>query len=122
MGWSFFLKSTHKDSTMDAQALQQAIDGIESAADKAIAALKNGQADAKLQQAVQDLHQQARTKRSLTDKAELTQAVQDIEQTADRAMAACRNAGQVDPALQQAVQDAHQKASQLKHSVENETA
>lgn len=107
---------------MDAQTLKQAIDGIESAADKAMDALKKGQVDAQLQQAVQDLHQQARTKRSLDDKAALTQAVKDIEQTADRAMAACRNAGQVDPALQQAVQDAHDKASQLKHSVEGQAA
>jgi phosphate uptake regulator len=107
---------------MDAQALKQAIDGIESAADKAMDALKNGQVDAKLQQAVKDLHQQARTKRELNDQAALTQAVKDIEQTADRAMEACRNAGQVDPALKQAVQDVHEKASQLKHSVAGEAA
>ncbi len=103
---------------MEIQAIQQAIDGIEQSTDKAVAALKNGQADANLQKIVQDLHQQARSKRSLTDKQQLTQAALDIEQAADRAVAACRQAGQVDPGLQQAVQDIHQKASQLKHQMQ----
>lgn len=107
---------------MDAQAIQQAIDNIEQAVDKAVEQLKKGQADAQLQRAVQDLHQQARTKRSLTDQQALTQAAMDIEKAADQAMAACRNAGQVDPALQQAVQDAHQKASALKHQLQGAPA
>lgn len=103
---------------MDTQAIQQAIDAIESAADKAMEGLKKGQVSDALKQSVQDLHQQARTKRSLDDKAQLTQAVLDIEQSADKAMEACRNAGNVDPALQQAVKDAHQQASKLKHQVQ----
>lgn len=103
---------------MDTQAIQQAIDSIEQSTDKAVAALRNGQADGQLQQIVQDLHQQARSKRSLTDKQQLTQAAMDIEQAADRAVAACRQAGQVEPSLQQAVQDIHQKASQLKHQLQ----
>ena len=107
---------------MDAQSIKQAIDAIESAADKAMAALKNGQVDADLKKSVEDLHQQARTQRALDDKGALTRAAVDIEQSADRAMDACRKAGQVDPALQQAVKDAHQKASQLKHQVQEEAA
>ena len=107
---------------MDTKAIQQAIDAIEQAVDKAVAQLKTGQADAALQSAVQDLHQQARTKRALTYEKALTQAAMDIEQAADKAMDACRKAGQVDPALQQAVKDAHQKASQLKHQVQGTNA
>lgn len=107
---------------MQAQAIQQAIDAIEQAVDKAVEQTKNGQADAALQRAVQDLHQQARSKRGLSDEKELTQAAIDIEQAADKAMEACRNAGQVDPALQQAVKDAHKQASQLKHQVQGTTA
>ncbi len=107
---------------METQAIQQAIDAIESAADKAMAGLKKGQVDATLKQSVEALHQQARTKRSLDDKAQLTQAAMDIEQSADRAMAACKSAGQVDPELQQAVKDAHQKASALKHQLEGKPA
>lgn len=103
---------------MDTQTLKNAIDAIESAADKAMAALKKGQVDADLQQRVEDLHQQARTKRSLDDQDQLQQAVLDIERSADRAMQACRSAAQVDPALQQAIQDAHQQASQLKHQLQ----
>lgn len=107
---------------METQAIQQAIDAIEQVTDKAVEQLKKGQADAALTSAVQDLHQQARTKRALTEPKALAQAALDIEQAADKAMAACRAAGQVEPALQQAVQDAHQKASQLKHQVQGTPA
>lgn len=107
---------------METQAIQQAIDAIEQATDKAVEQLKKGQADTALTSAVQDLHQQARTKRALTEPKALAQAALDIEQAADKAMAACRAAGQVEPALQQAVQDAHQKASQLKHQVQGTPA
>ncbi len=107
---------------MDAQAIQQSIDAIESCADKAMEGLTKGQVSDDLRQRVQDLHQKARTKRSLTDPGQLKQAVMDIEQCADRAMEACRSAGTVDPALQQAVKDAHQKASQLKHQLEGQAA
>lgn len=86
---------------MNTQTLKNAIDAIESAADKAMAALKKGQVDADLQQRVEDLNQQARTKRSLNDPDQLQQAVLDIERSSDRARQACRSAAQVDPALQQ---------------------
>lgn len=107
---------------MQPQAIQQAIDAIEQATDKAVEQLKKGGVDPALQSAVQDLHQQARTKRALTDPQALVQAALDIEQAADKAMEACRAGGQVDPDLQQAVQDAHQKASQLKHQVQDASA
>lgn len=107
---------------METQAIQQAIGAIEQATDKAVEQLKQGQADAALKNAVNDLHQQARTKRALTDAKALVQAAMEIEQAADKAMEACRAAGQVDPALQQAVKDAHQKASQLKHQVQGTPA
>jgi hypothetical protein len=107
-----------KEANMQTQAIQQAIDSIESAADKAVAGLKKGQVSAELEQSVQQLHQQARSKRSLDDPAQLQQAVMEIEQTADRAVAACRQAGQVDPSLQQAIQDAHQQASKLKRELQ----
>ncbi|GHD04222.1 hypothetical protein GCM10007320_64910 [Pseudorhodoferax aquiterrae] len=103
---------------METQAIQQAIGAIEQATDQAVEQLKKGQADAAVKNAVNDLHQQARTKRALTDAKALVQAAMEIEQAADKAIAACRAAGQVDPALQQAVKDAHQKASQLKHQVQ----
>lgn len=107
---------------MDAQAIKQAIDAIESATDKAVAALKNGTPSSELQQAVNDLHQQARTKRNLDDQQALTQAALDIEKAADRAVAASRQGGDVDAALKQAIQDVHTQASQLKHKVQGATA
>lgn len=103
---------------MQTQAIQQAIDAIESAADKAVEGLKKGEVSADLQQSVHQLHQQARTKRSLDDPIQLQQAVMDIEQTADRAVAACRQAGQVDAGLQQAITDAHAQASKLKRELQ----
>jgi hypothetical protein len=105
---------------MQAQDIKQAINDIESAADKAMDALKNGKADPQLQQSVQALHQLSRTKRELNDEAQLKQAAIEIEQCADKAMDACKSAGQVDPALQQAIKDAHQKASTLKHQVQGQ--
>ena len=107
---------------MDTQAIQQAIDAIESAADQAMECLKSGQVSADLQARVKDLHQQARTKRSIDDPAQLKQAVMDIEQAADRAIDACRQAGSVDAKLQQAIQDAHAKASGLKRQLEGQAA
>src|SRR6218665_620427 len=83
---------TSTGHNMETQAIQQAIDAIEQATDKAVEQLKKGQADAALQSAVQDLHQQTRTKRTLTGPKALSQAAMDIEQAADKAMEACRAA------------------------------
>ena len=41
-----------------------------------------------------------------------------LEQAGDRAMKACRSAGNVDPGVQQAVQRAHEEASNLKKQIQ----
>ena len=103
---------------METQALQQEMDAIEQAADQVVAATRKGSVSAELQQKADAFHQLARTKRSLGDKSALTQAVMEIEKSADQLKAACQQAGSVDPAVQQAVMGAHEKASSLKHRLQ----
>ncbi len=107
---------------MQVQELQQRLDRIEDCVDDAKDALRGGNVPQELRQVVESLHQQARQGRTLQDEQQLRQAVMQVEETADRAMQLCRTAGQVDPVLQQAIQKAHQEASQLKHEVEDQAA
>ena len=81
-----------------------------------------------LKQSVEQLHQQARqaqqacsagsSSQQQGDASQLRQPVLQLEQAADRAMQACRTAGNVDPQLKDAIQRAHQQASQLKKQVQ----
>ena len=52
------------------------------------------------------------------DQGRLRDVVNQLEQAGDRAMQACRKAGNVSPQVQQAVQRAHQEASQLKKQIQ----
>ena len=106
---------------MQLNDLKQRIDGIEESADEAKRAAKS--APSQLQQSVEALHQQARqaqqacgsdASKQQGDASKLREPVLQLEQAADRALQACKQAGNVDPQLQQAVQRAHAEASSLK--------
>lgn len=106
---------------MDTQQLKKKIDELEQCADDAKNAMQSaGNVPQPLREGIENLHQQARmAKKDGTGNDDaLRDKVMQIEQAADRAMAACRNAGNVDPKLQQAVQQAHDEASKLKKQVE----
>ncbi|HEY8048328.1 MAG TPA: hypothetical protein VIE63_04090 [Ramlibacter sp.] len=111
---------------MQADQLKQSIDSIEQCADQAKRAASSASGD--LKQSVEQLHQQARqaqqacsagsSSQQQGDASQLRQPVMQLEQAADRAMQACRTAGNVDPQLKDAIQRAHQQASQLKKQVQ----
>jgi uncharacterized protein YoxC len=110
---------------MQANELKQSIDSIEQCADQAKRASASAPGD--LKQSVEQLHQQARQAQQACstggsqqqgDSSQLREPVMQLEQAADRAMQACRTAGTVDPQLKDAIQRAHQQASQLKKQVQ----
>ena len=110
---------------MQANQLKQSIDSIEQCADQAKRAC--GSAPGDLKQSVEQLHQQARqvqqaagsgSSQQQGDSSQLREPVMQLEAAADRAMQACRSAGNVDPQLKDAIQRAHQQASQLKKQVQ----
>ncbi|HEX2543406.1 MAG TPA: hypothetical protein VHL79_00915 [Ramlibacter sp.] len=105
---------------MQAQELKKRIDGIEDVVDQAKNALQSGNVPQQLREKVEALHQQARqVKHSGTqDENALKQSLLQLEKTADQAKDALKQAGNVDPKLQQAVQRAHDELSQLKKQVE----
>jgi hypothetical protein len=111
---------------MQSSEIKQSIDNIEECADEAKRAC--GSASGDLQQAVQQLHSQAHQAQQMMgaggssqqqgDTSRMREPVMQLEQAADRAMQACRTAGNVDPQLKDAIQRAHQQASQLKKQVQ----
>jgi hypothetical protein len=115
-----------KEHIMQATEIKQGIDTIEECADEAKRAAMSAPGD--LKQSVDQLHQQARQAQQACstaggsqqqgDQARLREPVMQLEQAADRAMQAVRSAGNVDPQLKDAIQRAHQQASQLKKQVQ----
>ena len=113
---------------MQTSELKQRIDRVEQCADEAKRAVQSGSVQDELRQCVDALHQQARQAQQACssqsqqgehgDQNSLRDAVVKLEQTGDRAMQACRNAGSVDPQLQQAIQRAHDEASSLKKEIQ----
>jgi len=105
---------------MNGQELKQRIDAIEDMVDDAKDTLQVSGASDELRQAVESLHQQARTAKhsGSTDEATLRQAVMQIEEAADRAKQVCGSSGQVDPQTQQAIMKAHDEVSRLKKELE----
>ena len=109
---------------MQANELKQSIDSIEQCADQAKRAAASAPGD--LKQSVEQLHQQARQAQQACGGSspqqqggsQIREPVMQLEQAADRAMQACRAAGNVDPQLKDAIQRAHQQASQLKKQVQ----
>jgi hypothetical protein len=111
---------------MQAKEIKQSIDSIEECADEAKRASVSASGD--LKQSVEQLHQQARQAQQACstvggsqqqgDQSKLREPVMQLEQAADRALQAARNAGNVDPQLKDAIQRAHQQASQLKKQVQ----
>jgi chromosome segregation ATPase len=105
---------------MQIEQLKQRMDRIEESADQAKQACQKGSPPSDLRECVARLHEQASaTKHALqgqesASEESLRRDVMQLEDTADRAMQACRNAGNVDPQLQQAVQRTHSEVSSLK--------
>jgi hypothetical protein len=107
---------------MNAQELIQAIQKIEECADEAKRVVQGGSVPQDLRKAVESLHQQASQAKhrsaSQQDEGALREALMQIEQSSDRAMEACRNAGNVEPQVQEAVKRTHAEASRAKKQVE----
>lgn len=110
---------------MQASEMKQRIDRVEQCADEAERAVQAGSVSGELRQSVDAMHQQARqaqqacsSQQQQGDQSQLRQVVMQLEQAGDRAMQACRNAGNVDPKVQQAVQRAHDEASSLKKELQ----
>ena len=110
---------------MQASEMKQRIDRVEQCADEAERAVQAGSVSGELRQSVDAMHQQARqaqqacsSQQQQGDQSQLRQVVMQLEQAGDRAMQACRNAGNVDPQIQQAVQRAHDEASSLKKELQ----
>jgi hypothetical protein len=109
---------------MQEEQLKQRIARLEESADQAKQACrKAGDVPEDLKQCVMTLHEQASATKHASQGLEsatqdsLRKDIVQLEETADRAMQACRNAGNVDPQLQQAVQRAHAEASSLKREL-----
>ncbi|WKB51765.1 hypothetical protein [Eleftheria terrae] len=62
-------------------------------------------------------HEAARMMQTDDDEQHIRQWVGTLEALGDRAMAACRRAGDMDDSLAQAVRQAHDELSQLKHQL-----
>ena len=110
---------------MQINEVKQRIDRVEQCADDAERAIQAGSVSGELRQSVDAMHQQARqaqqacgSQQQQGDPSQLRNVVQQLEQAGDRAMQACRNAGNVDPSVQQAIQRAHEEASNLKKQLQ----
>jgi uncharacterized coiled-coil DUF342 family protein len=112
---------------MQLSEVKQRIDRVEQCADEAERAIQTGSVSSELRQSVDAMHQQARQAQQACDsqqqqqqgdQSRLRDVVMQLEQAGDRAMQACRNAGNVDPRVQQAVQQAHDEASKLKKQLQ----
>lgn len=110
---------------MQMSEVKQRIDRVEQCADEAERAIQAGSVSGDLRQSVDAMHKQARqvqqacnAQQQQGDASQLRDMVMQLEQAGDRAMQACRNAGNVDPKVQQAVQRAHEEASNLKKQIQ----
>jgi flagellar hook-basal body complex protein FliE len=115
-----------KEHLMQPSEVKQRIDRVEQCADEAERAIQAGSVSGELRQSVDAMHQQARQAQQACnsqqqqqgDQGQLRDVVMQLEQASDRAMQACRNTGSVDPQVQQAVQRAHEEASNLKKQLQ----
>jgi flagellar hook-basal body complex protein FliE len=110
---------------MQFSEVKQRIDRVEQFADEAERAVQSGSVPGELRQSVDAMHRQARqaqqecsSQQQQGDQGRLRDVVMQLEQAGDRAMQACRSAGKVDPQVQQAVQRAHDEASNLKKQIQ----
>lgn len=109
---------------MQTDQLKQSIKRIEECADEAKRAVQAGSAPQELRQCVDTLHEQARQAQQQMGSTQqqgqdsIRSTVMQMEQAGDRAVQACRNAGNVDPQTQQAVQRAHDEISNLKKQIQ----
>src|SRR4051812_42623664 len=110
---------------MQMNELKQRIDRVEECTDEAKRSVQAGSVPNELRQSVDQMHQQARqakqqasTQQQQGDTSSLRDVVNQLEQAGDRAMQACRSAGNVDPQVQQAIQRAHDEASNLKKQLQ----
>ena len=102
---------------MDTQAIKHELDAVEDMADKILSAALRDTPPPELKTAADKFHALVGAKRELNDEAALKQAVMDVESSADQLVAQCKQTGHVGNELRQAIQDAHSKASALKHQL-----
>jgi hypothetical protein len=111
---------------MQMNEVKQRIDRIEQCTDEARQAVQSASAPPTLKQSVEQMHQQAHQaqqacstqQQQQADDGSVRQTVAQLEQSGDRAMQACRQAGNVPPQVQQAVQRAHDEISHLKREMQ----
>lgn len=110
---------------MQMSEVKQRIDKVEQCADEAEQAMQTGSVSGDLRQSIDAMHQQARqvqqecsSQQQQGDPSRLRDMVMQLEQAGDRAVQACRKAGNVDPRVQEAVQRAHEEASNLKKQIQ----
>jgi phosphate uptake regulator len=115
----------NKEHLMQLSEVKKGIDRVEQCADDAERAIQSQSVQGELRQSVDAMHQQARqaqqacnSQQQQGDEKQLRDVVMQLEQAGDRAVQACRNAGQVDPQLQQAIKRAHDEASKLKQQLQ----
>ncbi|UXY15630.1 hypothetical protein N8I74_01040 [Chitiniphilus purpureus] len=107
---------------MQASELQQRFSRIERCIDQAAQACQiSANVPQALQRTLSELDRESdnakQQLRQQQDDASLLACVDRLEKLGDQAMQACRSADGLDPALRQAIQQAHDELSQLKHQL-----
>lgn len=106
---------------MQISDLQQRFSRIEQCIDDAAQACQqSASAPQQLRDSIQQLDQrsdQARQYIQGQDENRIRECIYELEELSDRAMEACRQAGNIEPQLQQAVQQTHSELSSLKHQM-----
>ena len=106
---------------MQLSEVQQRFSRVEQCIDDAAnACQQSASAPQQLKDSIQQLDQrsdQARQYIQGQDESRIRQCVNELEELSDRAMQACKQAGNIEPRLQQAVQQTHSELSSLKHQM-----
>jgi len=106
---------------MQLSEVQQRFSRVEQCIDDAYQACQQSQsATPELQDSIRQLDQRADEARQYIqgqDQQKIKQYVWELEELSDRALEACKQAGNVEPQLKQAVQQAHSELSSLKHQM-----
>lgn len=106
---------------MQLNEVQQRFSRIEKCIDDADSACQqSASAPQELKDSIRQLDQRSDRARQLLqgqDESRIRQCVNEMEELSDRAMQACKQAGNIEPQLQQAVQQTHSELSSLKHQM-----
>lgn len=107
---------------MQIQEIKQRMQHVEQTIQHAYdACQKAGTVPNDLKDSIQQLNQKSGEARSMMqqtqDESRIRQCVDDLEDLGDKAKDACERSGQVDDSVKNAVMQAHQELSQLKHQL-----